>query len=96
MLRRDYHAPFAEAWLISDGHDVFELCKKKADIVSVLRRPGQLCLPTMVLDIGATAQELMELAASHSQMTIAEIRERIAQGHDAPQTNQRKTRVVTV
>jgi DNA-binding transcriptional MerR regulator len=96
MLRRDYHAPFAEAWLISDGHDVFELCKTKAAIVSVLRRPGQLCLPTMVLDIGATAQEVIELAASHYQMTIAEIREHIAQGHDASQTNQRKTRVVMV
>jgi len=80
LLRRDYHAPFADAWLISDGHDVFELCKKKTEIVSVLRRPRQLCLPTMLLDVGATAQELMELAAAHRQMTVAEIRERIAHG----------------
>ena len=96
MLRRDYHAPFAEAWLISDGHDVFELCKKRAQIVSVLRRPGQLCLPTMVLDVGATVQELMELTAAHHQMTVEEIRERIAHSSTAPQAKQRKLHVMTV
>lgn len=95
ILRRDYHAPFAQAWLISDGHDVFELCKKRSEIVSVLRRPGQLCLPTMVLDVGATAQELMQLAAAHLQMTVDEIRERIAYGSTI-QAKQEKRHVVTV
>jgi DNA-binding transcriptional MerR regulator len=70
LLRRDYHAPFADAWLISDGHDVFELRKKQADIISVLHHPGQSCLPLAVLDVGRTVQELMELAAAHRQMTV--------------------------
>jgi DNA-binding transcriptional MerR regulator len=96
ILRRDYHAPFAQAWLISDGHDVFELCKKKADIVSVLRRPGQLCLPTMVLDVGATAQELMELAAAKHQTTIEEIRECISHSPNSLHPKQQKRHVVTV
>ena len=95
ILRRDYHTPFAEAWLISDGHDVFELCKTKAAIVSVLRRPGQLCLPTMVLDVGATAQELIQLTAAHLQMTVDEIRERIAYGSTI-QAKQEKRHIVTV
>jgi hypothetical protein len=34
----------------------------------------------MVLDVGATAQELMELAAEQRQITVDEIRERIAHG----------------
>jgi DNA-binding transcriptional MerR regulator len=95
ILRRDYHAPFAQAWLISDGHDVFELCKKRTEIVSVLRRPGQLCLPTMVLDVGATAQELIQLTAAHLQMTVDEIRERIAYGSTI-QAKQEKRHIVTV
>jgi DNA-binding transcriptional MerR regulator len=87
VLRRDYQAPFADAWLISDGHDVFELRQEQADIISVLRHPGQSCLPFAVLDVGRTVQELLEVTASQRDMTIAEIREQIAHG----ETAQRKT-----
>jgi DNA-binding transcriptional MerR regulator len=87
LLRRDYQAPFAQAWLITDGHDVFELRKTQADIISVLRHPGQICLPLAVLDIGRTVQELIAVAAAHHEMTVHTIREKIAQ--DA--TAQRKT-----
>ena len=90
MLQRDYHAPFAQAWLISDGHNVFEIRQDKAEIVSLLHHPGQSCLPIAVLDLGRTAQELMELAAAHLQMTVDEIRERIAHGDGEAKTIRRK------
>ena len=95
VLRRDYHAPFAQAWLISDGHDVFEIRQDKAEILSLLHHPGQSCLPIAVLDLGRTVQELMELAASHHHTTVSEIRERIAHGPTI-QAKQRKRHVVTV
>jgi len=94
MLRRDYHAPFAQAWLVSDGHNVFEIRQDKAEIVSLLHHPGQSCLPIAVLDLGRTAQELMELAAAHLQMTVDEIRERIAHGPTVPRAKQHKRPVV--
>src|SRR5262249_30160234 len=96
MLRRDYHAPFAQAWLISDGHNVFEIRQDKAEIVSLLHHPGQSCLPIAVLDLGRTAQELMELAATHLLMTVEEIREHIAHSPTVPQAQQRKRPVVMV
>jgi DNA-binding transcriptional MerR regulator len=96
ILRRNYHAPFAQAWLISDGHDVFEIRQDKAEILSLLHHPGQSCLPIAVLDLGRTVQELMELAASQHQITVAEIRERIAHGATVPQAKQRKRPVVIV
>jgi len=49
----------------------------------------------MVLDVGATAQELMQLAAAHLQMTVDEIREHIAYGPTI-QAKQQKRHVVTV
>ena len=94
LLRREYHSPFAQAWLISDGHDVFEIRKDRAEILSLLHHPGQSCLPIAVLDLGRTAQELMELAAAHLQMTVDEIRERIAHGPTVPRAKQRKRPVV--
>ena len=87
VLRRDYRAPFADAWLISDGHDVFELRMEQADIISVLRHPGQSCLPFAVLDVGRTVQELLEATAIQRALTREEIREQIARG----ETIQRKT-----
>lgn len=83
LLRREYHAPFADAWLISDGHDVFELRQEEAAIISVLHHPGQSCLPITVLDVGRTVQELMELAAAQHNRTVEEIREQIAHGDPA-------------
>jgi DNA-binding transcriptional MerR regulator len=85
ILRRDYQAPFAQAWLITDGHDFFELREKQADITSVLRHPGQSksCLPFAVLDIGRTVQELIAVAAAERDMTIQEIREKIARDEPA-------------
>src|SRR5215813_1311328 len=87
LLRRDYQAPFAQAWLITDGHDVFALRKKQADITSVLRHPGQSCLPFAVLDVGRTVEELIAVAAAQREMTVQEIREKIARAEPA----QRKT-----
>ena len=87
LLRRDYQAPFAQAWLITDGHDVFELRKNQADIISVLRHPGQACLPFAVLDVGRTVQELIAVAAAQREMTEQAIREKIARAEPP----QRKT-----
>jgi DNA-binding transcriptional MerR regulator len=78
LLRRDYQAPFAEAWLITDGIDVFELREKQTDIISVLRHPGQSCLPFTVLDVGRTVEELIAAATAQRAMTVQEIREHIA------------------
>jgi hypothetical protein len=50
----------------------------------------------MVLDVGATAQELMELAATQRQITVEEIRERIAHSPDTPHPKQQKRHIVTV
>jgi len=49
----------------------------------------------MVLDVGATAQELIQLTAAHLQMTVDEIRERIAYGSTI-QAKQEKRHIVTV
>lgn len=95
LLRRAYRAPFAQAWLISDGHDIFELRAQEAEILSVLRHPGQSCLPITVLDLGRTTQELVELAASHLHITAVEIRERIARGEGQPQGTKRKKYAMT-
>ena len=60
ILSRDYQAPFAQAWHITDGHDFFELREKQADITSVLRQPGQSksCLPFAVLDMAVPSRNL--------------------------------------
>jgi DNA-binding transcriptional MerR regulator len=96
LLRQEYHAPFAQAWLISDGYDVFEIRQHQADILSVLHYPGQSCLPVTILDLGRTAQELVELAASHLHTTAAEIRERIARSDGEPKKTQGKRCAMTV
>jgi|SRR5215831_15924678 len=90
LLRSAYRAPFAQAWLISNGHDIFELREHQAEILSLLSHPGQSCLPMTVLDLGRTAQELVELAASYLHTTAAEIRERIARGEGQSQGTQHK------
>ncbi len=87
LLQQDYPlAPFAQAWLISDGHDIFKLSKDEKEILSVLRHPGQWCLPVMVLDLGRTTQELVTAVALNTKTTAEEIRERIASGAGEPQT----------
>lgn len=80
MLEKDYQNPLAHAWLISDGRDIFELRRNRRDILSLLQHPGQICLPVTVLDLGRTAEELVEMAAQTLQTTKGEMRERIARG----------------
>jgi DNA-binding transcriptional MerR regulator len=81
MLAHDYQDPlWAHAWLISDGHDIFELRHDSKEILSLLQHPGQVCMPVTVLDLGRTAEELIEMAAKDLQKTRAEVRELIARG----------------
>jgi DNA-binding transcriptional MerR regulator len=87
VLRRDYPAPFADAWLITDGQDVFELRTEQTGIISVLRSPGQACLPFAVLDVGRTVEELLEVLGRQRTLTREQIREHIARG----ETTQPKT-----
>jgi DNA-binding transcriptional MerR regulator len=93
VLRRDYAAPFFDAWLVSDGHDVFELRQDQAAIISVLRHPGQSCLPLTILDVGRTVQELLAIAAVQRDATIAEIREQIARGEMIQRKKTRRSAV---
>lgn len=72
--------PFAHAWLISNNHDIFELRRHKREILSLLRHPGQRCMPMTVLDLQWTAEELVDIAAKNAKMTKTELRELIAQG----------------
>jgi DNA-binding transcriptional MerR regulator len=85
LLQKRYPAPFAQAWLISDGHDIFALSEKETEILSLLRHPGQSCLPLAVLDLGRTTQELIAAVALDTGTTADEIRERIACGAGEPQ-----------
>ena len=81
MLEGAYHDPqFAHAWLISDGHDIFELRRTERDIFSLLKHPGQSCLPLTVLDLGRTFDELVDRVAQERHETQAEVRELIARG----------------
>lgn len=93
LLQKQYPAPFAQAWLISDGHDIFALSEKETGILSLLRHPGQSCLPLAVLDLGRTTQELIAAVALDTGRTAEDIRERIAHGAGEPQTT-RKTAAV--
>jgi DNA-binding transcriptional MerR regulator len=80
MLEKDYQNPLAHAWLVSDGHDIFELRRNQRDILSLLQHPGQSCLPMTVLDLGRTAEELVVVAAQGAHKTYVEVRELIARG----------------
>lgn len=78
-LAQDYQDPlWAHAWLISDGHDLFEVRRERSDILSLLQHPGQVCMPVTVLDLDGTVEELVSRAAEGLQKTKAEIRELIA------------------
>jgi DNA-binding transcriptional MerR regulator len=90
LLQKEYPAPFAQAWLISDGHDIFRLSKTGNEILSVLCDPGQAFLPFAVLDLGRTAHDLVAAIALDTGTTAEEIRELIARDAGTPQTK-RKT-----
>jgi DNA-binding transcriptional MerR regulator len=93
MLAHDYQDPlWAHAWIISDGHDLFALRHHRQEILSLLKHPGQSCMPITVLDVACTAEELVTMAAQDLQKTKAEVRELIAQGVKSPAAP-RKTRV---
>jgi DNA-binding transcriptional MerR regulator len=81
MLAQDYQDPlWAHAWIISDGHDLFELRHDRHEILSLLKHPGQSCMPITVLDVACTAEELVAMAAKDLQKTRAEVRDLIARG----------------
>lgn len=81
MLADDYQDPlWAHAWIISDGHDLFAVRHSRDEILSLLKHPGQSCMPITVLDVACTAKELVDMAAKNLQKTRAEVRELIARG----------------
>ena len=90
LLHTSYPVPFAQAWLISDGHDIFELSETETEILSLLRHPGQSCLPLTVLDLGRTTQELLTAVALNTGTAAEDIRERIARGEGQLQEIQHK------
>ena len=59
--REGLEGPLAETYLVSDGHDVFE--KRGDEVLSVLRRPGQVAF-SWVLDLTGVVEEVRNLLAA--------------------------------
>ena len=53
--------PFAEAYLVTDGQDVF--LRTGEELISTLKDPGQMAFSITILDLKQTISELKEEAA---------------------------------
>lgn len=62
VLAPYFEHPFAQAWLVCDGVDVY-LHQDRRTVMSLLKRPGQLGYARVLLDVPAVVEELTRAVA---------------------------------
>ena len=64
----NFKAPFAEAYLVTNGQDVFEVKKDREEVWSLLSAPGQRTHPWILLNLAETASEVDRAAKAEERL----------------------------
>jgi DNA-binding transcriptional MerR regulator len=57
---RQLEAPFTEMYLVTNGHDVYEVRRGKDAVWSLLQAPGQRSFPWVILDLSHTVADVRQ------------------------------------
>jgi hypothetical protein len=60
-------APFAETYLVTNGHDVFEVKRGRDDVWSLLQEPCQRGFPWIIFDLSQTVAEVRQAVEAERQ-----------------------------